>query len=50
MHVFLKRRAVPPINMSMNNIPIDIVPHFNYLGILLDEHLLWKADVLYCIV
>ena len=27
--LFHKRRAVPPINMSMNNIPIDIVPHFN---------------------
>ena len=29
----------------MNNIPIDIVPHFNYLGIILDEHLSWKAHV-----
>ena len=35
MHDFHKRRAVPPINMSINNIPIDIVPHFNYLGIIL---------------
>ena len=26
--LFHKRRAVPPINMSMNNIPIDIVLHF----------------------
>ena len=43
--LFHKRRAVPPINMSMNNIPIDIVPHFNYLGIILDEHLSWKAHV-----
>ena len=25
---FHKRRAVPPIKLSMNNIPIDIVPHF----------------------
>ena len=41
--LFHKRRAVPP--MSMNNIPIDIVPHFNYLGIILDEHLSWKAHV-----
>ena len=41
--LFHKRRAVPPINMSMNNIPIDIVQHFNYLGIILDEHLSWKA-------
>ena len=43
--LFHKRRAVPPINMSMNNIPIDTVPHFNYLGIILDEHLSWKAHV-----
>ena len=43
--LFHKRRAVPPINMSMNNIPIDIVPHFNYLGIILDERLSWKAHV-----
>ena len=43
--LFHKRRAVPPINMSMNYIPIDIVPHFNYLGIILDEHLSWKTHV-----
>ena len=40
---FHKRRAVPSINLSMNNIPIDIVPHFNYLGIILDKHLSWKT-------
>ena len=37
--LFHKRRAVIPINISMNNMPIDIVPHFNYLGIILDENL-----------
>ena len=42
---FHKRRAVPSINLSMNNIPIDIVPHFNYLGITLDKHLSWKTHV-----
>ena len=42
---FHKRRAVPPINISMNNIPIDIVPHFNYLSIILDTHLSWKTHV-----
>ena len=40
-----KHRAVPPINVSMNNMPIDIIPHFNYLGIILDEHLPWKVHV-----
>ena len=42
---FHKRRAVPSINLSMNNIPIDIVPHFNYLGIILDKHLSWTTHV-----
>ena len=42
---FHKRQAVPPINISMNNIPIDIVTHFNYLGIILDTHLSWKTHV-----
>ena len=42
---FDKRRAVTPINISMNNMPIDIVPHFNYLGIILDENLSWKVHV-----
>ena len=41
--LFHKRRAVTPINISMNNMPIDIVPHFNYLGIILDENLSWKV-------
>ena len=43
--LFHKRRAVTPINISMNNMPIDIVPHFNYLGIILDENLSWKVHV-----
>ena len=42
---FHKRRAVQPIKMSMNNILIDIVPHLCYLGIIVDEHLSWKAHV-----
>ena len=43
--LFHIRRSVPSINLSMNNIPIDIVPHFNYLGITLDWHLSWKTHV-----
>ena len=38
---FHKRRAVPSMYLSMNNIPIDIVPHFNYLCIILNKHLSW---------
>ena len=29
----------------MDNIPIDIVPHFNYLGIILETNLSWKTHV-----
>ena len=42
---FHKHRTVPSMNLSMNNIPIDIVPHFNYLGIILDKHLSWKPHI-----
>ena len=45
MFFFHKRRAVPSINLSMNNIPIDIVLYFNYLGIILDKHLSWKTHI-----
>ena len=43
--LFHKRRTVDPIHILLNNKAIDIVPQFNYLGIILDEHLSWKAHV-----
>ena len=43
--LFHKRRTVNPIHNLLNNKAIDIVPQFNYLGIILDEHLSWKAHV-----
>ena len=43
--LFHKRRTVNPIHILLNNKAIDIVPQFNYLGIILDEHLSWKAHV-----
>ena len=43
--LFHKRRTVNPIHILLNNKAIDIVPQFNYLGIILDEHLSWKVDV-----
>ena len=43
--LFHKRRTVNPIHILLNNKSIDIVPQFNYLGIILDEHLSWKAHV-----
>ena len=42
---FHKRRSVPSMNLSINNIPIDIVLHFNHLGIILDKHLSWKTHI-----
>ena len=45
MYAFHKRRTVNPIHILLNNKAIDIVPQFNYLGIILDEHLSWKAHV-----
>ena len=39
--LFHKRRTVDPIHILLNNEAIDIVPQFNYLGIILDEHLTW---------
>ena len=34
--LFHKRRPITPIQFSMNNRIIDVVQHFNYLGIMLD--------------
>ena len=43
MPAFSQTSNCATYNMSMNNIPIDIALHFNYLGIILDEHLSWKT-------
>ena len=42
---FHKRQTVDPIHILLNNKAIDIVPQFNYLCIILDELLSWKAHV-----
>ena len=34
---FNKRRHFIPLQFSMNNRSIDVVQHFHYLGIMLDE-------------
>ena len=40
MYVFFnKRRHLTPLQFSMNNRSIDVVQHFNYLGIMLDENI-----------
>ena len=41
--LFHKRRTVGPIHISINNKAVDIVPQFNYLCIIVDEHSSWKA-------
>ena len=43
--LFHKRRPVTPIQFSMNNRIIDVVQHFNYLGIMLDADMSWKTHV-----
>ena len=35
---FNKCRRLTPLQFSMNNRSIDVVQHFNYLDIMLDEH------------
>ena len=42
---FNKRRHVTPLQFSMNNRSIDVVQHFNYLGIMLDENMSWKTHI-----
>ena len=36
---FHKRKTLPHINLSLNDVIIENVPKFNYLGIIIDEHL-----------
>ena len=43
--LFHKRRTVGPIHISIHNKAVNIVPQFNYLDIVVDEHLSWKAYV-----
>ena len=43
--VFHKRRDVPELNLSLNNINIESVSHFTFLGIILDTALSWKYHI-----
>ena len=43
--VFYKRRDVPELNLSLNNINIKSVSHFTFLGIILDTGLSWKYHI-----
>ena len=39
------QKNVIPLNLSIDDIPIDSVDEFNYLGIILHEHLTWKNHI-----
>ena len=43
--IFTKRRHLTPLQFSVNNRSIDVVQHFNYLGIMLDENMSWKTHI-----
>ena len=42
---FYKRKTLPHINLSLNDVIIENVPKFNYLGIITDEHLSWNSHI-----
>ena len=42
---FTKHRHLTPLQLLMNNKSIDVVQHFNYLGIMLDENMSWKTHI-----
>ena len=42
---FHKRKILPHINLSLNDVIIENVPKFNYLGIIIDEHLSWNSHI-----
>ena len=39
------QKNVTPLNLSIDDIPIDSVDEFNYLGIILHERLTWKNHI-----
>ena len=43
--IFNKCRHLNPMQFAINNKDIDVVSHFNYLGIILDENISWKKHV-----
>ena len=43
--IFHKRSHLNLMQFSINDIDIDVVSHFNYLGIILDENISWKKHV-----
>ncbi len=40
-----RQRHIKPISLTLNNVDIERVPSFNFLGIHLDENINWKCHV-----
>ena len=43
--LFHKLKPLPDIAIHINNVPINKVPNFNYLGIMIDEHMSWENHI-----
>ena len=41
--IFYKRRDTPQLDLLLNNIKIEQVPNFTFLGIIFDTSLSWKC-------
>ena len=42
---FHKRKTLPHINLSLNDVIIENVPKFNYVGIIIGEHFSWNSHI-----
>jgi hypothetical protein len=40
-----QKRCNTDLKISLNNIEIDLVKEVSFLGVILDEHLTWKAHI-----
>ena len=45
--VFFTRKKIPDISLTLNNINIEYVPNFKFLGLYYDRNLTWKPHITY---
>ena len=38
-------KVIPDLKIQMNNVEIDRVSEFNFLGVIVDEHITWKPHI-----
>ena len=38
-------KVIPDLRIQMNNVEIDRVSEFNFLGVIVDEHITWKPHI-----